>query len=1553
MTDANDNEKIRTTALPSNHLTRTFGYDLAGRTVLESYTRLKSDGTTSVTEGQVTRYDLAGRAITQTNARKVGGSWTFVQQIISATDYYYDAVRTRYNAFGEVTGRGITGGTSNPNVTAVYQETFDYDTGGRLWKSNTGDGVVRFHLYDKNGAETLTVAQSGGTTAINYADAATLVATLDTYGDTSTTDAVTTIIAHDKRGQPTSTLEPDRAISASSASNTISRSRTYNAFGEVLSETDARGYTTSFTYNTMGRMLSKVSPQVSWTNTSGSAANTNPTENYGYDLAGRLVAVSNAHDYVTTRLLLAGAGHGEAEALVTKEFHPDGGVFETQYDVFGDARELINEIGNVEARDYDKMGQLTTQTHALRTGGTQLVDNYVYDSLGQRTRHWNSQFGSGVVERTDYDTKGRVTAQYDYMGASETFSYVWDGGLTTTGLGSFGGLVKTSFNKLGLDATETTDYFGRIIDHVDFGNHDYAYTYNKAGQLSSRTNNLSESYTNSYFNTGQLYQAVINGTTSTYAYDKNGNVVAETIGSVRTATMSYDAMGRRTTFTDSGPGGSYPVTVDWKYDKVGNIRATIANYTPLGGGSATSTESWYTYNSMNRYTLAKGILSGGAIVVGSNGVEVTWNVAGQRIAETGKWYTYTEDGHLYEVYSPGGASVPASAPSPGSLTERYQRDALGRVTKSGVYARSRAVTYNTRSEILSEDVRYSTFLRTVTNYAYSVSGVYQGGRITASTTDNYSYNPYTGLTYTGSTTVTAPTYVWWDDAQQNVITNPAGTSTFSYSASGHVSSVYINDGAPRTYTYTTDAAGRIIARSHSSGYGDINYGIAGFSVGSLNGVNVDFDQGYQPLAQEDGRGSSYTIESGDTLQSIAAKLWGDSSLWFKIADANGMSGAETLVAERVLVIPAGVSRAGYNAGTFEPYDPNKALGDVNPSVMPQPEALGGPGKRGGCGIIGQILMIAIAVAVTALIAGPASTAIANLLAGPTAVGISTAAGVAASVVTGTVVTASVGAAATIAGAVIGGAVAGAIGSAASQLFGIATGVQQGGFSWKGVAIAAISGGVAGGFGATGFLNGAKGALGIVQDVARGALTNAGTQGIARLTGLQKGFDWAGVAVGGAVSGAGGAVGGIKSLRKLGVPGQVVSGAAGAIAGAATRSVLAGTSFGDNLMAALPEVIGHTVGSEITKALQSIGQRQVPASGTLGRSAAPKNIAGGKAGPTMGGYAHPELGNYKVFQPERLYSQDPDKETGGRTTSILFRDRTGRGRPDIVQPMGPPVKDMTLEDARYWRRVIYNNMISKLHDGYLSKDSDGYISSAKALDDYDRYIAHLINPENNPEIVVTGRRIKPEPFEAGGGSTGGGGATGSWELPPSDRLSEPRRPTPQIRTPAASALQSRGSTAANTDMGKNPYGRFGSIEALQKAAGGKYQQFIDEGYAIALERLAQGRLPIRKGFDEKHALGVVMDDYARVRMKAWLRSEGISEGRKGVVQVNRRLYNPDRSEYTVPDLRIGNKIWDGSMTRKRYDTPQVQKFYRYGGDVGVYITRPTSMGGTYKIKKPGK
>jgi LysM repeat protein len=449
------------------------------------------------------------------------------------------------------------------------------------------------------------------------------------------------------------------------------------------------------------------------------------------------------------------------------------------------------------------------------------------------------------------------------------------------------------------------------------------------------------------------------------------------------------------------------------------------------------------------------------------------------------------------------------------------------------------------------------------------------------------------------------------DRNTNSSSNTLWSETRSYDAGGRLSSVFVNeeleetDNRDRTISYVSDALGQVLSRveqDQNTSAGDpkdLHYYFDGMKIGDIsnngtsdtdyataiqnryasststpwrnNGSSVayaDFDQSYDPINPTSqgasATGSRYTVRDGDSLRSIARNVWGDETLWYIIADANALTGAEVLTGGTTLLIPAKVTNVHNNADTFRVYDPNDAIGSNNPA-NPAPK----PPKK-NCAIIGQILIVAIAVAVTALTAGAAAAAIA-----PGIGSISGGMGLLAAGKLG------------VAAAIGIGVASGAAGSIVSQGFGVATGLQDK-FSWKGVAMSALAGGVSGGLNASGAFR----VVGVAGEsvgarAAQGMITNATTQGVALATGLQNKFSWAGVAAAGVVSGVGGAsTRWLKGQNVFGNANRFYSGMASGIAGAATRSLITGTSFGDNLIAVLPDVIGTTIGSMIAEGVAS-------------------------------------------------------------------------------------------------------------------------------------------------------------------------------------------------------------------------------------------------------------------------------------------------------------------------------------------------------------------------------
>ena len=103
-----------------------------------------------------------------------------------------------------------------------------------------------------------------------------------------------------------------------------------------------------------------------------------------------------------------------------------------------------------------------------------------------------------------------------------------------------------------------------------------------------------------------------------------------------------------------------------------------------------------------------------------------------------------------------------------------------------------------------------------------------------------------------------------------------------------------------------------------------------------------------------GGSMSYVVRAGDSLQAIAQAVYGDGRLWYRIAQANGLSGSADLKAGQTLSIPA-AAQPFNSADSYKPYRASEIVGDTSPNLP-------APAKK-GCGVVGQIISVIVAVVV--------------------------------------------------------------------------------------------------------------------------------------------------------------------------------------------------------------------------------------------------------------------------------------------------------------------------------------------------------------------------------------------------------------------------------------------------------------------------------------------------------------------------------------------------------------------------------------------------------------
>ncbi len=972
-------------------------------------------------------------------------------------------------------------------------------------------------------------------------------------------------------GTTTANTRLDWALSTSSTVASIQRKQSYNAFGEIISETDGNANVTSFTYNTLGKLTQKTDASVSVTAENGTKQTINPVTSYTYDAIGRMIATTDANNNINTQAWLAGSDNNEQ---ILFERHADGGFIKRSFDVFGNKvsetdriNSLVDTTGRTTTYGYDKANQLTQITRP--TGAT---DRYYYDAAGQRIIHANALTvyanpltgvldANSAVEKTNYDSLGRITDTKTNLNFATSYSYVYTTAVIGLGGATVSGWIKTTTDALGRTIVDKTDMFNRTFSHKDLGDNLFTYNYNRAGWLTSQTGTTGQNIAYDHYANGYIKSIHDKslGMFTYYEYDGNGNRRYEGYAALKDktnaaagfsefyqqATIAYDRLNRMTSVTDP------KAKIEYEYDAVGNRRKVKSVYHDGVNGSLQVQEYWYKYDSMNRFLITMGTFSGGVITKGTGptGADIQYNVAGQRIKATNavdnsiEDYTYNVDGYLTNIHING------------TLRSTRTNDLLGRTTNLTEYAAngstvsySQTTAYDKDSRTLSQ---VDNLTGATTNYYYyydTTDNTVVGDHYSATGAGELAltYSDSNGAGAGGTLVNTIYGYEYFDDAKiAAIVSDPYnkiskknnrywknGYTDITFDVNGHIDAAVDRVGK-RNIRYITDAQGLILLRDEITGTIDrpnYRYFASTYTPGSIankvqryyyvDGKRVgdvgndgpsrtdyvtsmanrssqtgnyanwrpvgsaDFDQNYEPISPTNPGpvASSYTVKNGDTLQSIALTVWGDSAMWYLIADANGLISGSTLSTNMALIIPNKVTNIHNNAGTFRPYNPGEAIGDLNPTIPAMPK----PPRKKSCGGFFSIIAAVVSVAVSFLL--PPGV---NLL------------------------------------------VRAALANIAGQVTGIALGSQKG-FSFTSLATSVVGAGI-------GQLAPVQNAISGFSDVLKPVLGNfAATasqavvgsiinQGVGNLTGAQKGFSWSSVAISGI-----GAVAGAAISDKLGL-----------------------------------------------------------------------------------------------------------------------------------------------------------------------------------------------------------------------------------------------------------------------------------------------------------------------------------------------------------------------------------------------------------------------------------
>lgn len=946
----------------------------------------------------------------------------------------------------------------------------------------------------------------------------------------------------------------------------------FDRWGNVIEVTDPRSayWKTTYKYNANNQMVLQTQPDAS-----GAAGANSPVTTIFYDQLARQVAVKDANGNVNGQVF-------DAAGNLVEERNAYGGAVAHRYDAFGQKVKTTDAEGRIVGFSYDSMGHMLRMDKGVarvyRTSGSNameyvemrsIADSWTYDQLGRKLTQTN---GNGETLSYKYDLRGNVVETRQPLGQVLRAAFDAQGRK----------IAEADAN--GFASTWTYDYFGQLTAHTDLGGALHRYTYDNARQLVLQTSTKGLSLSYAYDAAGQvtaINDHALNKLT-TYVYDLTGRRVRERVqqnGVVyQDNHLAYDALGNLRDVSDAR------AHVSMEYDKVGNRTrvSTSVGYQGTAGEAVSTSDRYFKYDVMNRQIVVDAVDAAGNI--GQQGHEITYDQSGNRIGDRywGNRVTATDHERVIVGFHEDFGAIHREttyAASTGYVQELYTYDTLNRlqgVERDGVqvdlryydgadrviqsgpagalapqYAdlmnqglapgetngkETRINRYDANGRLLHQKILKSDNTAKIDiswDPNETLGGFVADGYDAVGNVRGYVVRNHEG-DMTNEYTATLERYDGYRAGVTHGVSTElnAGTVTQIYDGSGFLVGVTDTAQTNNNRSFVNDANGLALYVNQGGRVqrqlvvnGEV-LGIYGVGVdpnnpasGSNSNPNfanlVDFDFGYARIsaAYPNAAPGAYQVRSGDTLKSIAQSAYGDSALWYRIAEANGLAGDDDMRVGQTLNIPSRVSTIGNNSTTFKPYDPSRIEGSMSPT-LPMPEE--------GCGGIGKVLMVIVAIVVTIATAGALAGATGSLASALSA-GANVVAGTAGALGTSTAAVA-LGSAGTM-------AVSAAVGSVASQLVGMVTGdVQK--FSWKGVALSALSAGVSAGIGSV--LPDKFFPTGTLGLAAKMATANAVTQGISVAVGLQKKFDWRGVAASAAGAVVGDAVGKALGLSANGL-----------------------------------------------------------------------------------------------------------------------------------------------------------------------------------------------------------------------------------------------------------------------------------------------------------------------------------------------------------------------------------------------------------------------------------
>jgi RHS repeat-associated protein len=718
-----------------------------------------------------------------------------------------------------------------------YQYNYDYNSGtGKYYLSEVKDAlnhVLESHQYDESGRATLSEIGNGiEIYEVEYtSDSVTTVTdglnriTRVTFDKTKGKNVVASVTGpYCQQAQTSMYKTYDNNLNLTSVEDQLgyktlyaydldgnvknvstpgkTTAFTYNAFGQVKTQTDALGSLTN-EYDVKGNLISSTDSEGATTtfapvNSRGLVpSKTDPRGNvthYGYDSFGNLTTVTGALNQV-----LASYGY-DVRGRVTRITDARGNSTLFSYDTRNRLTGITYPDNSTEQRIYNLAGQLTEVVDA---NGNSTI--YGYDDAGRLESITDPQLGQ--MTRT-YDAMSRVQSETDALGRTTEYEY-----------NDMDKVVKIKYPEASpgagrLEVNYVYDAVGNLEEIKDTANHVTQYTYDGDRRVIVTNDPLQNLVLTDYDVHDNLSKLLdTNGNLYEFDYDYHDRLksISRNDGA-KIRQYNYDLAGNLDEMVDYDG-----AITEYEYDELNRLEQinypdeTSATFTYYASSQLIHTATnengtvTYTYDSRNRV----------------NSVTDVW---GRQIT-----YQYDANGNRTQM-------------GLGTRITTYVHDSLNRLTglsdnsgNSAVFVYDGAGRLQGRSlnNLLGTVYSYDG-LDQLTNINYAVGGNSLANfhygysndlnietMVEASGTYSYGYDPKSQLMSVSHDGLPAESFTYDGIGnhvnQDGTVPSPGGV-TYRYDVNGDLKSRIDPTSAPSmpTVTYKYDALGRRVARIKGS-----------------------------------------------------------------------------------------------------------------------------------------------------------------------------------------------------------------------------------------------------------------------------------------------------------------------------------------------------------------------------------------------------------------------------------------------------------------------------------------------------------------------------------------------------------------------------------------------------------------------------------------------------------------------------------------------------------------------------------------------------------------